>query len=69
MCFKENVGKGYFTFFGMHRSWKNTWKEIYRLNLDKNRKYLYGGSLDWKALLYIFAPFRIFKNEIQNKVE
>lgn len=71
VSFKNTKGEykgGYFTYFGLHRSWESTWDRIRKLEIDKDKKYIYGGFLTWRAILYIIAPFRIYTREIQKDV-
>ena len=59
---KKTKGIGY-TYFGLHRSWESTWNRIRELGIDKNKKYIDGWYLTWKALFFILMPFKIFYKE------
>ena len=59
--------KIYYTYFGLHRSWDSTWDRIYKLKIDKDKEYIYGTFLPWKALFYILMPFDIFYEDDTTK--
>ena len=59
----------YYVYFGLHRSWKSTWNRIYELGIDKDRKYIHGTYLSWKALFFLLMPFRIFYEEDRTKTK
>lgn len=54
---EKNSSELFHDYWGLHLSWENAWRSIYRFDVSKDKEYVVGTMLTWRMFFMLLTPW------------